>query len=51
MNYITIKDADGELRPARYIIRKDWHGLEKTPKLAAGESFVEVELIEINNQP
>jgi hypothetical protein len=47
MNYITIKDADGVLRPARYIIRKDWHGLEKTPKLSTGENFVEVEIVEI----
>jgi hypothetical protein len=46
MKYITIKDVDGELRPARYIIRADWHGMEKTPKLANGESFVQVEVVE-----
>lgn len=47
MKYITIKDADGILRPARYIIREDWHGKEKLPKLMEGEGFVIVEVIEV----
>lgn len=53
MKYITIKDADGELRPMRYLTKEEWHGLEKTPKLNEGESFVTVEVKELpenNNQ-
>lgn len=45
--YITIKDADGELRPMRYIFKKEWHGQEKLPKLNEGEEFVEVTIHEV----
>lgn len=46
MKYVTIKDNEGELRPMRYLMREDWHGLEKLPKLNTGETFVIVNLKE-----
>lgn len=45
--FITIKDVDGILRPKAYLERIDLHPLQKHPKLDDGESFVEVEIIEV----
>jgi hypothetical protein len=46
VKYITIKDADGELRPMRYINKEEWHGKDKLPKLNEGECFALVEIVE-----
>lgn len=48
MKYITIKDIEGELRPMRYLMREDWHGQDKLPKLNTGEMFVLVEISELS---
>lgn len=47
MKYITLKDADGILRPKAYLETVDLHQYQKHPKLEEGESFVEVTITEV----
>ena len=44
MNYITIEDNEGILRPKAYLEKVDLHEYAQQPKLEEGESFVEVKI-------
>ncbi len=47
--FITLKDADGVLRPLAYIEKLDRHPFAKY-KLDKGETFVEVEMREVESE-
>lgn len=45
--FVTIKDAEGILRPLAYLERIENHNINSSAKLQEGDHFVEIELVEV----